>query len=424
MNEDLDAALSARPWSMIGLVNGFESFVDEERRPLFERRAPVGIREGVPMVVKACPYQDERYGRAMNISALEQIIAYLPDSESDIASFRKLLPQGPPSWPRFSLAVMDQMAQPAVYSLLNQNRSGPVPTRMAVGFKVAVGYSKPTWDLLELDLIGQGREPTIDTLIEIVHERRFFVGAREVCAGPTNMVVRVAEALMRGEDENAAPANPMRLTIAEALTMQLQLGIAWRIFDRYVERRMLLQDLGRSRLHPRTPYLVRTLDERFAEYDQASQPFAGDGRASIPGLSVLPSELRAPIEAAIEITEGKRPHNAAMVNLFEALLGDEEGAMKLLDRTLDHVLAHRFAELMAGYRAFATAHCALELRIRESLGWQGNEGIRLDSSIFPRSRTLNWFELMLGYRLRYGDNPLDDLKLRCMNRTVPLPAWS
>ena len=421
MNPHLDAALSGQPWSLMGVINDFESFKDDEGRPLFERRAPLLAREGVPMVVKECPYKDERYKRSMNISALEQIVRYLPESEQDIASFRALLPEATPTWTEMCVVMMDQLAQSAIYALRERKRRGPIPARMAVGYKVAVGYSKPVRDLLELELLGKGREASVPALIDFVHEGGFFVGAREVCAGPTNMVVRVSEALLHGNQPGITAAEPARLAVARALTSQLQVAIAWRFFDRAVERRLLLEDLGVDQLLPLTPFLRRMLDERCAEYGAAGAASIPSGSLCPPLPRSLPSELRESIDRGVDRAGGDDPQESATAELVTGLIDEELGAIRLADSSLRAVFGRRFAGYLVGYRAFVEAQCALEREIRNALELDAQVPVKLDGAIFPKPRMLSWLEIILGYRLRAESPPLGGLTLRSLERTVSLP---
>lgn len=416
------AALDGKPWSLAGVIGGFEDWTDDECRPLHEGRAPVMLREGVPMVLRRCPYRDERHQRWMNVSALDQISHHLAAVEADIALFRAEMPRESPTWDDLASIVMDQTAQPALHMLERRLRCGRIPAQLAVGFKVAVGYSKPVRDLLELDLRGEGRAVSVEAFMAFVREGRHLVGAREVCAGPTNMVIRVTEALLAPPAPASGRLNPTRHPIARALALQTAVGIAWRLFDVAVERQLLLSDLGRDSLGPRTPYLRRVLDERIAALGAAPGASPASHASAGPKLpGSLSLDARERLTMAMTAAMSNDDSDPPLARALDVLLDHDDGAIRLMDGSFRGIFARRFASYLRARCAFVGTVIDLEFDIRRAMGFPLGVPVDLTQAVFPVSRALRWFELVSGHRFRTGDSPLADLTMRNQHRSVRLP---
>ena len=418
----LAAALSDKPWSLAGILGDFESSSDDEGRPLYEGRAPVRLREGVPMVMRQCPYPDARHERRMNVSALEQILAHLTAVERDIATFRSATPDEAPSWSALTRIVFDQTALPAIYLLERRSLSEPIPARLAVSYKVAVGYSKPVVDLLELDLRGEALPVSVEGFMAFVQKGRYLVGAREVCAAPTNVVERVTAALLAPCVPSNDALSPVRRPVASALALQIALGIAWRLFDRAVEGQLLLRDLGPERLHPRNGYLRRILGERMIELGTDPGALPGETGAARPRLPAdLSPRVHEHLVTAMAAAMGEADSEPPVTAAFDALLDDGDGAIRLTDLSVRVRLARRFAGYLRARRVFLRTLIELEFDIRRTLGFPLDVPVAFDHSVFPISRALKWFELVSGYRFRTSETQLEGFVMRNQHRSVPLP---
>jgi hypothetical protein len=390
-HEALDAALRGEAWSLASVIHGFEGYRDDDGRPVFELRAPAGVKEGVPMHMRRCPYADERAQRWINVSALAQVTDHLDAVLVDVAALHAAQPAAA-GWERLCVAVMDQLAQPAVHLLrAARPRRAPLPARLSVGYKVSVGYLTPVRDLLTLSARGAAREASLASFLAFLDEGRYLLGTREVCAGPPNLLARVSAAMLGG-GEAVAAAPPARVAIARALALQLQVGLVWRLFDRDIERRLLLGEVGWQSLRPRNAFLTRKLAERRAELEAA--PAVTD-RLALP--DALDELTRARLRAAL----AGRPHadGDGVVALAERLLDGGEGAILLEEPVARARFARLFARYLVAYRVFVDALHALERDLRAHVGVGLDAPVKLDASVFPTPRALGWFELVLGYRL-------------------------
>ena len=73
MSKSLVEALSEGAWSVSAVVFDLNDIVDNEGRPVSERRADAAARAGVEMEMRQCPYAGIRHDKWMNVSALAQI---------------------------------------------------------------------------------------------------------------------------------------------------------------------------------------------------------------------------------------------------------------------------------------------------------------------------------------------------------------
>lgn len=119
---------------------------------------------------------------------------------ANVTAYRAHLPARPASWDVLYRALLDQLAQGAVFVL--RHPGARLPAHLSVGYKVAAGYQVPVRELLELELLGRAPPPTVEHLLAYVRGRASLVGKREVCAAPMVMVARVTAAMLEG---GAAP---------------------------------------------------------------------------------------------------------------------------------------------------------------------------------------------------------------------------
>jgi hypothetical protein len=405
------------PWSLASLIDDFSQVVDVEGRPVHEGRAPAAVKEGVPMVMKRCPYPDERHGRMMNVSALAQITDHLDAVLANVAACRAGLPARPASWDVLYRALLDQLAQGAVFVL--RHPGARLPAHLSVGYKVAAGYQVPVRELLELELLGRAPAPTVEHLLAYVRGRASLVGKREVCAAPMVMVARVTAAMVEGGAAPVAatpdPALVERTRVVELLMRQAWLGIVWGRLDQVCERRLLLDDPGRARLHPRTPYLARLLDERVA----AVAGLDADAPLILP--PVLDDDGADALREVIAgLTEGAAWGGDAAADA--RLPPSPDAAVELTDRGREPQFARRFAAYLRAYRVFLARHERLERALRAVLGVPTTAPVAFSPGVFPRPRALRWFEVISGYRVRAPDDAPTALTLRSQLHTIAVPA--
>lgn len=413
MNPDFDAALSNAPWSLSGVIFGLGSLRDDEGRPMGERRAPAIVKEGVPMELRPCPYRDERQRRSINVSALEQILRHLDFLLDDVAGFRAMMGSATTTWEDVYVAVMDQLTRPAVHLLRCRQAGGSIPARMSVGYKVAAGFSIPLLELLELETQGRGPTVSVETLLDLVRERKLLVGAGEVCAAPPALIARVTETLINGVPGVKADLDPQRLATARTLTLQVRVGIAWRLFDLTSERGLLVDEIGRKRLGPRTKHLARMLDERAEQIEVASTV-----REEIQLPLALSAEAGAELRSSMRWDEGDEARRATERRI-EELLDHRVGAIEI-DAAAGGLFARRFATYLTAYRTFIRVLRDLELQHRRLLGYPEDVPVKLSGAIFPIPKALSWFERILGHRLRPSESNGDALEMRNLERAVPV----
>lgn len=413
----LDAALAGEAWSLSGVVFGLTHLSDDERRPLFEERAPIEIREEIDTLMRPCPYRDERFGRSMNISALAQVARHLDAVVEDVARFRATLPPVLPTWDDLCLVAMDQLCRPAVYLLDHRSRSGPIPADLAVGYKLAIGYTTPIRKLLTLEARGQPPEVSVESLQGLIREERLLVGAREVCAAPMSMVTRVSDVLVNGVPSARGEVEPRRQRIALALTLQFRVGVVWGLFDLAAERRLLVEQLGSERLKPRNAFSARMLAERLVELEQ---PPGGDAEGILPsGLS--PSATKRLQAVRRSFVEGDRaPADAATA--IDTALGYDDSSIALTDPEARGLFAHNFVAYLRARQTFIAVLGELEMVLRQELEFPPEVPFDVTGAILPMSRCLRWFEMITGYRIRPSPASSAELLLRNHHRTITLPV--
>ncbi|MGB1091374.1 MAG: hypothetical protein ACPGYX_04570, partial [Oceanobacter sp.] len=62
-------------------------------------------------------------------------------------------------------------------------------------------------------------------------------------------------------------------------------------------------------------------------------------------------------------------------------------------------LAIRCLQYLELYRLFSDQLSQMEIEIRKHLGYEGNSGIELGRMVFPTTRTLPWYERLVGHKL-------------------------
>jgi hypothetical protein len=421
-SELLTGVLGNEPWAVSGLIYGLDRLLDEEGRPVSERRAPSIAKQGVVMELRRCPYQDERQGKPMNISALAQITKHLDAVLADVATFRGSLPASS-GWSGFLAAVLDQLAAPALQVLRSRSDEQPVPAQLSVGHKLAAGYFGVAYGILTAEAQGRHREPTSDSVLQFVRESGALIGASEVCAGPLHLIGRATEVFLHGR--SSARVSEARLAIAETLAMQVRIGLGWELFDAATERQLLLELLPRPLLQPRTSIILRALDERLVAL-AALQNVATWEQAATAIPEVVPPT--ADRQAADSLRTLFRSGGAAASStarsqaLLLELLGEARPALELTDASLRPSLAWLLAGYLEVYRATVGTLYLGELSLRTRLGYPTAAPMKLSSLIFPFPKTVRWLEALLGHWLRCTPAAIPTLQIINPQRSVALPT--
>jgi len=306
MGLELEAALSNQPWSVSGLLFDAMATFDAEGRPLGERRAPSEAKRGVPLELVPCPYQDERQGTSMNLSALKQMKRFFGEVMDEIGAFHTLLGPGPRTWEEVLAVVVDQLAGPALYLLAGREASARVPTRIAVGHKLAAGYFGVMRRLITAQALGQGRPVTVPDLLEFIHQTRALIGEREVCGGPPKLIARASEVLLGGLPGALPCADRARLKVATGLATQLCLGIAWEQFDQAAEV-AFFQEFPQAQLRPVTGFLERRVADRRGELEHQSATEAFEA-----ALRAIPAGFAAEARQGLALAFAQFPSRGAV----------------------------------------------------------------------------------------------------------------
>jgi hypothetical protein len=391
MSKSLLDALGENAWSVSAVVFDLNDMLDDEGRPISERRADAAARVGVKMEMRQCPYAGIRHDRQMNVSALEQISNYYNAVLAEMAAFRRQTQGENATWADILAGVIDLLARPAIYLLQQHNAQGPVPARIAVGHKLAAGFFGVLRGLHERLALGAELPVTVDNFLKLVDEMGALVGASEACAGSPQMIRKASTALLHGSTDNLPELDRLRIDMARCLALQVQLGIFWQLYDR-VHLWSLIRGEHRAHLLPCNNFLARKL-ERAEEDMEARAP-------SRPNGAVLPDALDAQLreKLALALRDAADP---------QALEEDLRTASELLnepDSAIRYDATHApFALQVANYlnthRLFVAELSRLELELRGHLGFSAATPIRLGAAVFPTPQALPWYELILGRHL-------------------------
>ena len=414
MHTSLSDAIAGNAWSVAGVVRDLELILDDEGRPLSERRAPSVVKVGVPMVLKACPYPDERKGVEMNVSALAQITRYLDPVLAEIAGFRQASAIEPPRWEHVLAVILDQLAGPATFLLQKRDTKGPVPALRSVGHKLAAGFYGVVRGLLELDACGQGRPVTVSGLMGFVTERKFLVGASEACAGPRNMIENATAVLIDGQYESTTKIDRLRIQVAQTLAQQVALGLAWELFDRQQATLLVLREIGRENLHPRNFYVEQILDKHVAA-------LSDDGDMSID-YAVLVDEEELQLRAMLgsDIVRDS-PLQDEVMRLCE-LCAHDEGGIRMSQSQFHVVLARRAMHCLRVYQVLLSALVRKERALRALLGYDPNVPVKFETTVLPHSKTFKIVEAILGHRVECEPMLDPTVTVRNHRRSLEFPV--
>lgn len=391
MAKSLVDALGNGAWSVSAVMFDLNDMVDDEGRPISERRADPAVRAGVEMEMRQCPYHGVRHGRWMNVSALAQVSHYYTPVLEELAAFRRLANGADATWADILAGAIDQLARPAIYLLQQRSERGPVPAQMAVGHKLAAGMFGVLRSLHERLAVGENLPVTGASFMRLVDETGALVGASEVCAGSLKMIDKVSTALVEGHSDSRVELDHTRLDIARCLALQVQLGIFWELYDR-VHLWSLLRGEHRQQLHPFNEFLARKL-ERDANELAALEPARPDG-------ATLPQALEA--QARVRLADALRDEGAPHVleqdvHAATALLNEPGSAVRYDGDIAPFAL--QVARYLGTHRLFVSELSKLELELRAGLGFSTETPIRLGTAVFPTPQALPWYELILGRRI-------------------------
>ena len=391
MSKSLVDALGEGAWSVSAVVFDLNDMVDDEGRPISERRADAAVKAGVEMEMRQCPFAGVRHNQLMNVSALAQISHYFNPVLEEIAAFRRQAGGTNVTWDDILAGVVDQLSRPAIYLLQQRNERGPVPARMAVGHKLAAGFFGVLRDLHERLALGRKLPLTVDTFLALVDETGALIGASEVCAGSPQMIRRASTALLEGDPENRVELDPLRIDIARCLALQVQLGIFWHLYDR-VHLWSLIRGEFRQSLTPCNDFLTRKLESAEDELN-AVAPL-------LPNCAMLPEALDAQLrhklgEALCDVTDPQ----ALEEDLCTAtqLLNEPGSAIRYDGET--EMFALRVARYLNSRRMIVDELSRVELELRGHLDFPSDTPIRLGLAVFPKPQALPWYELILGRHL-------------------------
>jgi len=392
MSKSLDAALNNDAWSVSAIIADLNDMLDDEGRPISERRADAAVRVDVEMEMRKCPFEGIRQDKWMNVSALAQISKYYNDALDDMAGFRRKTKETDASWNDILACIVELLAGPAIYLLQNHSKNGPVPAKLAVGHKLAAGMFGVLLTVHERLALGGKLDVTVDSFMDLVDELDALVGATfEACAGSPAMIRKASVALMEGEADNQVEISPFRIKIAHALALQVQLGIYWQLYDR-IHLWSLLHGEFRANLKPFNSFLENKLKQ--AESTVKSQ------KPPQPDGSTLPEE----IEMQQRMTIADALNDNADMNMLEE---DKQTAEALINEAGSPIqyngdietFALSVANYLNTYRLFKTELSKIELELRELLTFPGETAIKLGGVAFPYPQAMSWYELILGRKL-------------------------
>lgn len=389
MSKSLNDALGGGAWSVSAVMFDLNDMLDDEGRPVSERRADAMVRAGVEMDMRHCPYAGVRHGKWMNASALVQITHHYNSVMDEVAAFRRTLAE--PGWDDVLAIVLDQLARPAIHLLQTGSRDGPVPACSAVGHKLAAGFFGVMRTLHERRALGADIPVTVDAFLQLVDETNALVGPAEVCAGSAPMIRNASRTLIEGEARDGADLTPERMEIARCLALQVQLGIFWRHYDR-LHAWELIRGETRQHLKPANEFLNRKLQRALDEVPQAL-PARPDPKRLPSGLE---EEVRYRLADALRDAAAPQALDEDR-QMAEQLLGQAGSAIAYEGKAAPFAL--RVARYLNAYRLFAQELDRLERRLRVLLDKVSDAPVGLGGTVFPLPQALPWYEMVMGRRV-------------------------
>lgn len=394
MSRNLADALNGQAWSVSAILFDLTDLLDEEGRPISERRADAAVRAGVEMEMRECPYAGIRQGQWMNMSALVQVTTHYNAVMAEIAAFRRQSGAGAHAWSDILAAVLDQLARPTLHLLQQRDARSPVPGRVAVGHKLAAGYFGVMRTLHERLALGAELPVSTQALLDLVDETGALVGPAEVCAGSPQMIRNASTILVEGGPDKDVELPAARLVMARCLALQFQLGIVWQYYDRG-HLWELIHGATRQQLVPGNLSMTRKLERAAAEIAPAAPPRPDAARLPVALDGALRERLAAALQDAAEAQLLEVDIRSA-----ELLLGEAGSAIRYAGAAAPFAL--RVARYLAVRRLFVDTLSQLERELRTQLGYPLDTPVRLGATVFPMPQALPWYELVLGRRI--GDD--------------------
>lgn len=392
MSNSLDDALGERAWSVSAVIGDLNDMLDDEGRPISERRADAAARVGVEMEMRKCPFDGIRNDKWMNVSALAQITSYYKPVLAEMAAFRRQSEKTNPTWDDILAGVLDLLAGPAIYLLQKRNPPGKVPAQVAVGHKLAAGMFGVLRSLHEQLALGNKLPVNVDSFLNLVDETDALVGAAmEACAGSPPMIRKASVALLEGGAEDQIDIDPIRLDIARDLGLQVQLGIFWQLYDRQHLWSLMMGD-ARQHLVPCNQFLQNKIENAAKDMSKDAPPK--------PDSSMLPlaldPTLRQQLIAALDLNVEPAFLEQDLKSANDLL--NEPGSVIGYNGDLN-TFALSVANYLNSYRLFKTELSRLEQQLRGYLGFSQETPIQLGGVVFPTPQALPWYEHILGKRL-------------------------
>ena len=391
MPKSLLDALGAEAWSVSAVMFDLNDMLDDEGRPVSERRADAVVRAGVEMDMRPCPYAGIRQGKWMNASALMQLSRHYDTVMGEMGTFRRQAGGATATWDDILAGVLDQLARPAIHLLQRRDARGPVPARVAVGHKLAAGFFGVMRNLHERIALGADLPVSVEAFLNLVEQTNALVGPAEVCAGSPPMIRNTCITLIEGGDRPAVALEANRLEMARCLGMQVQLGIFWELYDRsHVWE--LIRGETRQQLRPSNVFLVRKLERAVDDVPVAAPPQ--------PDAQRLPAGLEA--ASRQRLADALRDAADALalaedLQTAEQLLGQPGSAIAYAGAAAPFAL--KVASYLNAHRIFTDELCRLEHRLRALLGLTAPAPIRLGRTVSPLPLALPWYELVVGRRI-------------------------
>lgn len=397
-------ALSGQAWSLSELVFDLDDCLDDEGRPVSERRAVMAVRAGVEMDMRMCPFDDERKGQWMNASALTQVSQHYNAAMSGLVSVRQAqIDRGDTGWLPVQAAVIDLLLQPALERLaLGSNAgSGRIPALAAVAHKLGAGFFGVMRQVCEKHAGGRTLDCTAEAFLDFVARKKALIGASEVCAGSPQMIRRASDSLFNatvGAGMQPFVVPQARLEIARILALQVQLGTFWRLFDEVHWFQLCCSPLKQDLL-PFNQHLRQRL-----EFESNQCPLVSPlpDAAALPALAEIDRKrLQALLDANVEVAELAEDQQRILELLAQgptvvALKGDSRW------------LVQQLSLYLYGYRLFRSLLADLETELRAwlwqlpevaSSGLNANAGFQPGRMIFAVPRALPWYECLVGCRM-------------------------
>ena len=392
MSKSLENALNENAWSVSAIIADLNDMLDDEGRPISERRADVAARVGVEMEMRKCPFEGIRHDKWMNVSALVQITQYYNPVLAEMAAFRRQSGHANPTWDDIFAGVVDLLAGPTIFLLQKRNSQDKVPAQIAVGHKLAAGMFGIMNDIQKRLALGDNIPVSVDSFLNIVDETDALVGATiEACAGSPAMIRKASIALLEGSAEHQIEIDPLRLDIARALALQVKLGIFWKMYDQQ-HLWLILKGEFKEQLAPCNQFLQSKIENSTNDLGTDSPPK--------PNSNMLPETMDPKLhQQLIAMLDGENDPKMLQEDLQTATnLLNEPGSVIGYNGD-NKIFALSVANYLNTYRLFKAELSRLEQQLREHLGFPSETPIKLGGVVFPSPQALTWYELILGRRL-------------------------